>query len=41
MATHSGTLAWKTPWTLITSAQRLGWAAKQPLGNAALGTLFA
>ena len=27
--------------TLIPSAQRLGWAAKQPLGNAALGALFA
>ena len=23
------------------SAERLGWAAKQPLGNAALGALFA
>ena len=27
--------------TLIPSAQRLVWAAKQPLGNAALGALFA
>ena len=27
--------------TLIPSAQRLGWAAKQPLVNAALGALFA
>ena len=27
--------------TLIPSAQRLAWAAKQPLGNAALGALFA
>ena len=27
--------------TLIPSAQRLVWAAKQPLGNAALGDLFA
>ena len=27
--------------TLIPSAQRLVWAAKQPLGNAALGVLFA
>ena len=27
--------------TLIPSAQRLGWAAKQPLGSAALGALFA
>ena len=26
--------------TLIPSAQRLVWAAKQPLGNAALGALF-
>ena len=26
---------------LIPSAQRLVWAAKQPLGNAALGALFA
>ena len=29
------------PGTLIPSAQRLVWAAKQPLGNAALGALFA
>ena len=28
-------------WAMIPSAQRLGWAAKQPLGNAALGALFA
>ena len=28
-------------WALIPSAQRLVWAAKQPLGNAALGALFA
>ena len=27
--------------TLIPSAQRLVWAAKQPLGKAALGALFA
>ena len=27
--------------TLIPSAQRFVWAAKQPLGNAALGALFA
>ena len=27
--------------TLIPSAQRLVWAAKQPPGNAALGALFA
>ena len=27
--------------TLIPSAQRLVWATKQPLGNAALGALFA
>ena len=27
--------------TLLPSAQRLVWAAKQPLGNAALGALFA
>ena len=27
--------------TLIPSAQRLVWAAKQPLGNEALGALFA
>ena len=27
--------------TLIPSAQRLVWAAKQALGNAALGALFA
>ena len=27
--------------SLIPSAQRLDWAAKQPLGNAALGALFA
>ena len=27
--------------TLIPSAQRLVWAGKQPLGNAALGALFA
>ena len=27
--------------TLIPSAQRFDWAAKQPLGNAALGALFA
>ena len=27
--------------TLMPSAQRLVWAAKQPLGNAALGALFA
>ena len=27
--------------TLIPSAQRFVWAAKQPLGNAALGGLFA
>ena len=26
---------------LIPSAQRLDWAAKQPLGNSALGALFA
>ena len=26
---------------MIPSAQRLVWAAKQPLGNAALGALFA
>ena len=52
MATHSSILAWRIPWTeepppargagtLIPSAQRLVWAAKQPLGNAALGALFA
>ena len=29
------------PGTLIPSAQRLVWAAKQPLGKAALGALFA
>ena len=29
------------PGTLIPSAQRLVWAAKQLLGNAALGALFA
>ena len=29
------------PGTLIPSAQRLVWAAKQPIGNAALGALFA
>ena len=29
------------PGTLIPSAQRFVWAAKQPLGNAALGALFA
>ena len=29
------------PGTLIPSAQRLVWAAKQPLGNAALGALLA
>ena len=29
------------PGTLIPSAQRLVWASKQPLGNAALGALFA
>ena len=29
------------PGTLIPSAQRLVWAAKHPLGNAALGALFA
>ena len=27
--------------TLIPSAQRFVWAARQPLGNAALGALFA
>ena len=27
--------------TLIPSAQRVVWAAKQPLGNAALGALYA
>ena len=27
--------------TLIPSAQRLVWAAKQPLGNGALGAVFA
>ena len=37
-----GILRWKTKdSTLIPSAQRLVWAAKQPLGNAALGALFA
>ena len=29
------------PGTLIPSAQRLVWAAQQPLGKAALGALFA
>ena len=29
------------PGELIPSAQRLVWAAKQPLGKAALGALFA
>ena len=51
MVPNSSTLAWKIPWmeprpargagTLIPSAQRLVWAAKQALGNAALGALFA
>ena len=43
MAPHSSTLAWKihgqqslVGCTLIPSAQRLVWAAKQALGNAAL-----
>ena len=53
MATHSSTPAWRIPmdrgpspgreaalaWASL--AQRLVWAAKQPLGNAALGALFA
>ena len=32
---------WKILKTLIPSAQRLVWAAKQALGKAALGALFA
>ena len=44
MVIRSNTLAWRIPWTeepMIPSAQRLVWAAKQALGNAALGALFA
>ena len=42
-STHSSTRGLRPPQhgTLIPSAQRLVWAAKQPLGNAALGALFA
>ena len=34
-------MAWRTIPGPLPSAQRLVWAAKQPLGNAALGALFA
>ena len=40
MATHSSVLAWspaRGPGTLIPSAQRFVWAARQPLGNPSLG----